>query len=158
MNKIIAGIAVALGMYLLANIYVGFRYGARTAASSSPSATSVQKVQESPFKPQTILGGNVSVTVTPRQLRGGVQDWEFAVTLETHSVELNDDLRQVSLLVDQTGKEYKPEAWDGDPPGGHHRSGRLRFKAITPPPSAVRLKILRVGGVPERSFEWNLGA
>lgn len=60
------------------------------------------------------------------------------------------------MLVDASGKQYRPLAWEGDPPGGHHRKGVLVFESIDPPPRSVTLKLRRIGSVPERSFTWTL--
>ena len=98
--------------------------------------------------------GDVVVIVTPKAL---VQDsWSFEVVLDTHSVDLDYDLRSLSFLVDQKGREYKAVLWEGDPPEGHHRKGILKFKPLSPTPAAFMLKVRNVGSVGERSFEWQL--
>lgn len=91
--------------------------------------------------------GPVSVTVTPL-------DWNFEVSLNTHSGSLDSDLVVLSELVDNQGKLYKPISWEGDNPGGHHRKGVLKFNPISPRPKSIELKIKDIGGVPERSFKW----
>ena len=45
---------------------------------------------------------------------------------------------------------------DGDPPGGHHRKGVLRFAPIAPVPDAVELRLQRPGESAPRSFTWTL--
>lgn len=94
--------------------------------------------------------GAVTVMVTPIKQT----DWSFRVVLDTHSGELADDLTQVSILTDENGAEYRPIAWDGDAPGGHHRSGVLVFGGITPSPESIVLTMRQIGGVDERKFEW----
>lgn len=94
--------------------------------------------------------GNVSVMVTPTYQ----SDWSFEITLNTHSVDINEDLAQVSTLTDENGNEYKPIEWRGDPPGGHHRKGVLSFGEITSRPQSITLFISQVGGIDERKFEW----
>jgi hypothetical protein len=47
-------------------------------------------------------------------------------------------------------------AWDGAPPGGHHREGVLRFKPISPQPQAIELQFTRAGEGAPRSFRWQL--
>jgi hypothetical protein len=42
------------------------------------------------------------------------------------------------------------------PPGDHHRRGVLRFKAITPQPQAIELKLQRPGEASPRLFRWQL--
>ena len=58
----------------------------------------------------------------------------------------------VARQIDDSGKEYKPIAWEG-PVGGHHREGMLIFNQITPNPKSVELKISNIGDV-VRSFVW----
>lgn len=96
--------------------------------------------------------GPVTVSVTPSF---GNEFWTFTVGLNTHTVEISQDLTQVSELIDDSGKVYKPLAWEGDPVGGHHRNGVLKFNALSPKPKSVTLKIKEVGGVSERNFKWS---
>lgn len=102
--------------------------------------------------------GQVTVKVTPKMLSASAELWQFQVALDTHVAALNQDMQSVAVLVDPAGGEYKPSAWDGDPPGGHHRQGILTFKPMAPVPLAVTLKIRNMGGVAERSFTWKLGS
>ena len=98
----------------------------------------------------------VSVAVTPANLAAGAKMWEFSVVLDTHSQDLTDDLAQSAVLLDERGNRFKPLAWHGAAPGGHHRSGVLRFNAIEPRPKAVELRIARPGEAKARVFRWNL--
>jgi hypothetical protein len=59
-------------------------------------------------------------------------------------------------LVDAQGKQYLSLAWDGTPPGGHHRRGVLRFKPLAQLPSALELRINGIGGGNARVFHWQL--
>ena len=72
--------------------------------------------------------------------------------MDTHSIELDQDMTKIAKLVDDQGKEYKPTAWNG-PTGSHHREGMLIFNQITPIPKSLELKISGIGGV-VRSFIW----
>ena len=102
------------------------------------------------LEPQKNNDGQVTVTVTPlKSASAGIL--EFEITLNTHSVELNEDLIKAAVLI-ADDKNYTPTAWDGDPPGGHHREGILRFASISPQPESITLKIRNVGGVAERDF------
>lgn len=100
--------------------------------------------------------GPISVKVTPKDLNEELLSWDFEIALDTHSEELSVDLVTVSELMDEQAKPYKPIAWEGDPPGGHHRSGVLKFKPISSLPKSLELRIKNVGGISERSFKWNL--
>lgn len=98
----------------------------------------------------------VAVSVTPVDMSPQSDEWTFHIAMDTHSVELDQDLTKVAVLVDSQGREYMPLRWEGPGPGGHHREGALVFQAIRPASSFVVLKIKNVGGVSERSFTWNM--
>lgn len=102
---------------------------------------------------QTREGGGVTVSATPQSLGEG-EPWSFQVVFDTHTVELSQDPAQISVLI-ADGKEYVPLAWEGDPSGGHHRAGILKFPAVSPRPKNVELTIKEVGGA-DRSFSWTL--
>jgi len=95
----------------------------------------------------------VTVKVTPLDLSAQATVWRFEVVLDTHVVALDHDMTAVVALADGAGREYRPLAWEGDKPGGHHRKGVLTFAPIRPAPASVVLKIRRIG-VPERAFSW----
>lgn len=96
----------------------------------------------------------VTLKVAPRSLSGAV--WEFEVTFDTHTQALTDDLMKNAVLVAADGRRISPSGWQGDPPGGHHRTGMLRFDAITPAPAGFELRITRPGEPSPRSFRWTL--
>lgn len=104
------------------------------------------------FATQTSNQFAVTVKVTPRSLQGAV--WEFDVVFDTHSQELKDDLLRTAVLLSADGTPVSPISWQGDPPGGHHRAGVLRFNALNPTPSPVVLRISRPGEPNPRSFQW----
>jgi hypothetical protein len=98
----------------------------------------------------------VTVAVTPQNVTRDAKSWDFKVVLDTHSADLSDDLVKSAALLDPAGKRYVPLAWDGAPPGGHHREGILRFAPITPAPASFELQISRPGESTPRSFRWKL--
>jgi len=114
--------------------------GGATAAADLPTRSSTQ--------------AGVTVKATPRTVSGDA--WEFEIVLDTHSQELKDDLVKGARLVVDGGASYAPAAWQGDPPGGHHRKGVLRFKPISPQPRAIELQVQRTGESAARSFRWRL--
>lgn len=100
---------------------------------------------------QKSAAAGVTVQATPRALAGGA--WEFEIVFDTHSQELKDDpAKSASLIAD--GKQFPPAGWKGDPPGGHHRKGVLRFEAVLPPAEVIELRIARPGEAAPRSFRW----
>jgi hypothetical protein len=105
---------------------------------------------------RTSNAGGVVVRVTPARLAPGAATWDFEVVFETHTVQLAGDPAQFSVLLDPQGRTHAALRWDGDPPGGHHRKGVLRFKPVQPAPATVTLKMRGIGGVPERIFTWSI--
>lgn len=104
--------------------------------------------------PQTNRDGGVEVKVTPRTLAPGAAAWEFDVVFSTHTVTLTGDPAQFSTLIDTNGRAHAPLAWQGDPPGSHHRKGVLRFKPLADQ-TQVELRIEGVGAA-ARSFRWQI--
>lgn len=102
---------------------------------------------------QSLSGSGVTVKATPRAIAGA--SWEFDIVFDTHSQDLRDDLMKSATLV-ADGRTHVPVGWKGDPPGGHHRKGVLRFNAINPAPKAIELRIARSGEPKPRSFQWQL--
>lgn len=111
-------------------------------------------IQAPDLEPRISNDGPVTVTVAPSKSISA-DTLEFEIILETHSVELNEDLMKYAILI-ADNKNYEPIAWNGDPLGGHHRKGILRFASISPQPKSIVLKILRIGGIEERNFIWQL--
>jgi hypothetical protein len=97
----------------------------------------------------------VTVAVKPTDLAVGAPV-AFDIAMNTHSVDLGDDMTKIALLRDDSGKEYQPTAWDGPAGGGHHREGTLTFPALTAKPRYVELVIKGLAKVPERVFKWEL--
>lgn len=103
---------------------------------------------------QSTTQSAVTVKVTPQNLQGVI--WSFDVVFDTHSQELRDDLKESAVLVTPDGKRLSPVAWQGDPPGGHHRKGVLRFAAVSPMPEKIEMLIQRPGEQQPRTFRWVL--
>jgi hypothetical protein len=115
----------------------------------------VSNAAESGYAPQTSDAREIKVSVTPQDISSGAKTWDFGVTVESHTKSLDDDLSRSAVLI-ADGKRYEPLGWEGEPPGGHHRKGLLRFKAIKPVPASVELQIRLKGEVAPRSFRWML--
>ena len=106
--------------------------------------------------PRQSVADGVTVVVTPMVVAPGERVWQFRVALNTHSRDLSEDLMQVAVLADGRGGQSRALAWDGDKPGGHHRSGILKFRAPSPMPDSVEVRIARPGEVAPRVFSWRL--
>lgn len=103
---------------------------------------------------QTVSGGGVTAKVTYLNPKSG-NDARFAVVLETHSVDLDAyDLKALSLLRDQTGKQYFPTEVENKG-SGHHREITLIFPRLPAEAKRVELVIKDVAGVKERVFRWS---
>jgi hypothetical protein len=120
------------------------------------AATSGDGDESSPARPsalaaKTVTAGEITVRLEPHHL--DASGAEFAVTLDTHSEELDMDLvAGATLVVNST--EWPTTAWDGDGPSGHHREGRLRFDATGPPAGPVELTL---DGFPDPvAAQWTL--
>ncbi len=124
-------------------------------AVGAPLTASAQ-AKSLPTKENT--GGQVMVSVTPQDLSTTADTWRFAVQFNTHVSPITQDLVAVTSLSNGKGAGEHPTAWEGDPPGGHHRHGVLVFKPIKPMPTAITLDIRQVGGVADRTFTWNLAS
>ena len=133
-------------MYARLSPFFPLIVAATFAASGAASAANLPT--------RTTAAAAVTVTATPRPLTGAT--WEFELSFNTHSSELTDDLVKSASLVVDGRKAYSPLAWQGDPPGGHHRSGVLQFKRITPQPKSIELRITRGGEPKPRVFQWTL--
>ena len=98
----------------------------------------------------------VTVTVTPINISPQSKEWKFNIVIDTHSVELDQDMTKSTTLTNDQGKEYRPLRWEGAVAGGHHREGALVWSAIEPMPKSVEINIRDIGEIPERSFKWDL--
>jgi hypothetical protein len=117
---------------------------------------SVTLSAETPLASRTSDNGGVRVVVTPKAIEPGGAVWEFEVVMDTHTKPLNEDLARAAVLVDDSGRQYAPVAWQGDPPGGHHRKGTLRFAPPVEELKIIELHIAGVGGPGKRVFRWEL--
>ncbi len=107
--------------------------------------------------PQSSESGGVTIAVKPVDVSAGAATWSFQVSLSTHSHDLGDDLLRSAYIVNRASKRNDaPTGWSGDAPGGHRRQGVLSFKALTPPPKAIELRIQRAGEQAPRMFRWDL--
>jgi hypothetical protein len=96
------------------------------------------------FPTRTIEAGEVTVELKPTRVdkSGAVVD----ITLDTHAIELDMNLRRASsLTVD--GIAWPTVRYRGDGSGGHHREGTLRFRAAGPTKGQLRI---RISGLPGR--------
>jgi len=129
-----------------------FVLGVMALCTAPPSVT--QLAAATPLASRISDAGGVRVTVTPKAMEPGATVWEFALVMDTHTRPLNEDLARAAVLIDDSGREHAALAWQGDPPGGHHRKGILRFPVPAERPKVVELQISGVGGPGKRVFRW----
>lgn len=113
-----------------------------------------QSNENNNLKEQTIESNKVTFSVTP-EINPGVSI-RLMVSMNTHSVDLNFDMLEISRLVDSDGDTFLPVEWQGPAAGGHHRSGTLIFSDI--PEKLENLNFILSPGenFTELSFEWIL--
>lgn len=108
------------------------------------------------LKSQSSAAQGVTVKVAPGDLSAASKQWAFQIAFDTHSQDLADDLMKSAALIADGDKRYAPKAWEGDGPGGHHRSGTLVFDSVAPRPQTVELQLQRAGEAAPRSFRWQM--
>jgi len=116
----------------------------------------VTATKQTVLSPQTNSEGSITVKVTPKELSQSSSSWDFEVVLDTHTDNLDQDLTKNSVLVDDKGNRLTPISWEGDPPGGHHRAGVLKFNPIPPATKSIELTISKIGNSDKKVFRWNL--
>lgn len=136
--------------------YFGIYDGGKQQPQINQQIESVNGIGQKQWETQTDEQPPVTIKITPIEFGGSAEIWRFGVVFDAHSGSLDDDPVEIAVLADDKGKSYRPIAWEGSGPGGHHREGVLAFSAINPAPSSVELKIKNVGGISERSFKWNI--
>lgn len=147
-----------MGVLLIAILAVGalIYFSGQNNQSSPPQNTNASTTQNSPYTPQTSYEGDISYTVTPLDDFKTAEVWRFRVRRDTHSVDLEKNITQISALIDDNDATYNPTGWEGGPETGHHVQGILKFKAITPLPISIKLTIRETEETPARNLEWPL--
>jgi hypothetical protein len=125
-----------------------------TIAGCSPSTDSAG----SGLPARTSEDQGVEVVVRPRTSAPSSGTWEFDVLINTHVTALDADLTRAAVLIDDAGRRWPAVAWEGDPPGAHHRMGTLRFSFDRDKPKSVELQLDGIGGPVKRTFRWELGS
>ncbi len=151
----IAGIILLAGVLLAACGGTTAAPALNNAEQATLASSSTNSKTENAFAAQTVEGGSVVVKVTPLKTEL-TAPLEFEIVMDTHSVELADDLLKAVVLRDDSGVEFMPSAWEGPGAGGHHREGKIQFAPLTMNTKTLTLVVKNVAGVPERVFKWEL--
>lgn len=152
------GIAVLVLMVFLltSGCSRGFTSGGEKVAPAPPPVPAA--VSPTNKLVQSSDAGNVVIEVKWVALEG--EKLVFEVALNTHSVDLDEyDLGELVVLRDDSGREYRPVAWESAP-GGHHRQGTLTFSSPDflnqGGTKYLQMVIRDVAGIKERVFRWEL--
>ena len=108
----------------------------------------------SAYETKTDNQASVTVEVSPKIIGVNEEKNIFAVSFNTHSVDLNFNFAKIMILKDNLGNTYKVLEWTGNNEG-HHIDGNIIFPKINERTKSIELQILGVGGV-IRSFKWDL--
>ena len=146
-TKIIIIVGIILGAMLFGSLVF--------KQKETPRLESEQQEVQTSLAPQTNSEGAVEVEVTPIEISDTSDLRQFKIVLNTHSVELDQDLTKSTLLFDNKRNQYEPLSWDGAPPGGHHREGVLTFRPVSPQPAFIELIVKGIDEVPERKLSWD---
>lgn len=119
---------------------------------TSEKVNLVQPAKTLAYQTQINEKGEVGVAVTP--LLFSKDSSKFTVVLTTHSVELDYDLKEISILTDDQKNDYKALSWSGGK-GGHHLEGTLVFPNISKDAKAVKLTFKKIDSV-DRVFSWKI--
>src|SRR3989338_11244504 len=94
-TKIIIIVGIILGALLVGSLVF--------KEKDNPQLESEQQEVQTSLAPQTNSEGAVEVEVTPVEISANSDSWQFKIILDTHSVELDQDLTKSSLLLDNKG-------------------------------------------------------
>ncbi len=148
------GLAFVLLIYVIFTVYQNIANKKESATTTNSARTTQKQTNNQQWEKKTDDQGGVTVVVSPLDISSQSKEWKFDISMNTHSVELDQDLVKSTVLVDDEGNEYKPIRWDG-PVGGHHREGTLIFNPVAPIPKSIELKITGIADV-MRTFTWQL--
>lgn len=146
---------IVLAAVFLIYYYFGVYDGGKQEPRSNQQVESANNLGQKQWETKSNDQPPVAIKAIPVEFGQNAKMWKFTLIFDTHTGSLDDDPVQAAVLMDDKGKTYRPVAWEGPGPGGHHREGELIFNPIQPLPEYVELKIKDVGGIAERSFKWN---
>jgi hypothetical protein len=133
-----------------------YRFSLLAAVAVAAAALTAAPAHAAALPPQVSSADGVMIQLTPADVSGQAKEWTFDVALNTHSGSLGDEVAAEATLIDAGGKAQRALGWSGDPPGGHHRKGVLRFTAPSPRPATLELRIQRANEPEARVFRWAL--
>lgn len=131
-------------LVIIGVVIVGLRRDAPVQQAVQPSdeSVSMQKQPETTEQSQTL--GAVDVKISAVRLNPG-DEAVFEIVLDTHSVNLEYNVAEISTLTEHKGKVHTAIGWTGGI-GGHHLSGQLTFGPVSADAESVTLTISGIEG------------
>lgn len=80
----------------------------------------------------------------------------FSIKFTTHAGSMDFQMDDIAALLINDEKVSLQGLWEGSPPGGHHRSGELRYENIPTDVQSITLKLSAEGKLGVRRFVWDL--
>ena len=126
-------VVAAAAAFLVVRGFVAWRDTSGRVTKPAPSTPAVAA-----FPTRTSTAGAITVKIQPRRVDSSGA--EFAVSFDTHSVDLGLDVAANAHLT--VGRnQWTTPVWSGDGPGGHHRAGTVGFTSAGPPAGAMTLHL-----------------
>jgi len=98
--------------------------------------------------------GKVTIEVEPINLGTDLAKNIFRIKLNTHSVDLDYDFKNIVFISDDLGNRYNVLVWTGGR-GGHHLNGNVEFESINKKAKRIKMTIKGVDNI-DRYFEWEI--
>ncbi len=136
--------------YIIITLFIlGLSTVTTTALSAEENSYSLLNLEK-----QIIKSNRVVFAVSP-EIDPGVTI-KLNVSMNTHSVNLDFNMLEISKLVDSDGNTYLPAEWQGPTDGGHHRSGVLIFSDIPEDLQELNFIMVPGGRFEELDFKWEV--
>ncbi|MCF6334526.1 MAG: hypothetical protein L3J12_02155, partial [Spirochaetales bacterium] len=136
--------------YIIITLFIlGLSTVTTTALSAEENSYSLLNLEK-----QIIKSNRVVFAVSP-EIDPGVTI-KLNVSMNTHSVNLDFNMLEISKLVDSDGNTYLPAEWQGPTDGGHHRSGVLIFSDIPEDLQELNFIMIPGGRFEELDFKWEV--
>lgn len=139
---------------IVIGVVIYFVISNRANFFKTPSNVPNSPNERAALSTKTATIGIVTYKITPTSLSKSSSSWDFKIVLDTHTGSLDQDLVSQVRLSDEKGSEYQVAKWEGDPPGGHHREGVLKFQSLGSDVASITLKINPGENMKETSFTW----
>lgn len=141
---------------IIIGVAIYFTISNRGSLFGSTSSVSNSSAEQEKTATKTTTIDDVMYKVTPKNLSRSSSSWDFEIVLDTHAGSLDQDLQSQVHLTDEKDREYPVAKWEGDPPGGHHREGVLKFESLGSDVASITLKINPGENTAETSFTWEV--